>query len=172
MSIYITCHNGLGVDVADDAYWVNIVFRYGENLLMRTDGAVMTRVIERIQEKRFDFGDIPWDLEIRWCISLPVSGRHVNDENRTEDALQLAKWYKKQIDLGNATVNRALLFDMKPYHSGKNCCHGTVCDRILHPEWYGPPEIEWDSVTEYSSGGSDNEEGSSMAAKLKSLEDD
>ncbi|KAJ5335953.1 uncharacterized protein N7506_003975 [Penicillium brevicompactum] len=51
------------------------------------------------------------------------------------------------------------------WQNGKNCCHGSVCDRILHPEWYGPPEVEWDSVTEYSSGGSDTEETSSSAEK-------
>ncbi|CAG8152490.1 unnamed protein product [Penicillium salamii] len=150
MSFYINFQNGLGVDVRPNAYWANIVFQWGDHHLMRTDGAVMARVIERLKEGRFNFADVPWDMEIRWCISLPVSGEHVNDENRTEDAKQLAEWYLEQIRLGNATVNRDLLFDTKPYHSGKNCCRGTTCDRILHPDQYAPLGSELNKATKSS----------------------
>jgi hypothetical protein len=135
MSLYITVHDGC-VDVADDSKWLNVTFKKWEYYYLRTDGAVISRVIEHILEKNFEITEEPFDESRRWCISFPVSGAHMSDQNAREDALQLVKWYKAQILNGNATINRALLFDRKPFLTGKPCCKNNVCDLIAHPEWY------------------------------------
>lgn len=118
---------------------------------MRSDGAVMARALEYIKEGSYKFTYEPCDEEQRWCLSLPVSRRHVCEENAVEDARQLAEWYKKQIELGNASINRDLLFDRKPFHVGKACCKDNLCQLSLYPERYatsetsevkGGPELE------------------------------
>lgn len=148
MSQYITFHDGLDVEVSPDSLWLNIFFEFHENFLMRTDGAVMARVIEHILEGDFLFTYEPCEKEQSWCISLPVSGKHVYEEDAIEEARQLAVEYKNQIRLGNATVNRALLFKKKPDHVGKNCCKDVICDRTLHPDRYVLPVVEWNPVKE------------------------
>ena len=135
MSYYITVHNGC-VDMPDDSWWVNIVFGWPEHPYLRTDGAVMKAVIERIKARTIKITPKPMDETGRWTISLPVSKDHPTNGDAMEDALQLAQWYLAQIRLGNATINRELLFTMKPFRFGKECCKNNQCDRVLHPEWY------------------------------------
>lgn len=148
MSQYITFHDGSGIEVSPDSLWLNIFFEFQDNFLMRTDGAVMARVIEHILEGDFLFTYEPCEKEQSWCISLPVSGKHIYKEDAIEEARQLAVEYKNQIRLGNATVNRALLFKKKPYHVGKNCCKNVICDRTLHPDRYVLPVVEWNPAKE------------------------
>ena len=154
MSFYINCHNGLTVNVDHDTFWVNIVFLYDENFLMRSDSGVLARVLERLKERRFAFADVPWDREIKWCISLPVSRRLEDAQYMTSNAIQLAEWYLEQIRLGNVTVNRDALLDMKSYHPAVDPSEGTVYDRIAQPDGCGPAGSNLNAAIQHSHGGS------------------
>lgn len=136
MSYYITIHHGPGVDESPENMWVNITFTTKDHFYLRTDGALICLIIERIREMKFEFTPEPMDRQFRWCISLPVSKAHDTEDGVIADALGLAEWYRVQILNGNATINRKLLFDRKPFNEGKECCRDNVCDRILHPEWW------------------------------------
>lgn len=136
MSYYISIHHGPGVDESPENIWVNITFTPRQCYYLRTDGALICYIIERIREKKFELGREPKDRHYRWCISIPVSKPHRTMDGIVADALQLAEWYRVQILNGNASINRELLFDRKPYEGGKECCRDNVCDRILHPEWW------------------------------------
>ncbi|KAJ5384073.1 hypothetical protein N7517_001984 [Penicillium concentricum] len=138
MSYYITIHHGSGVDESPGNLWVNLSFTIKEHFYLRTDGALICYMMERIREKKFKLTSEPWDRRSRWCISIPVSKMHETKDGAAADALQLAEWYRVQILNGNATINRELLFDRKPFYDGKECCRGNVCDLILHPEWWLP----------------------------------
>ncbi|KAJ5550370.1 hypothetical protein N7535_001692 [Penicillium sp. DV-2018c] len=142
MSYYITLHDGSNVDISLHTVWVNIDFSWAENFYLRTDSALITYIIQRIKEGKFEVHRKPWDRESRWCISLPVSKKHKSLEAATVEARELAEWYKVQILNGNASINRELLFDRKPYHVGKNCCRDNVCERMLHPELYPEVQVE------------------------------
>jgi hypothetical protein len=126
--------------VPKDSKWINIVFKPSEYFYMRTDKAAINRVIERLLEGTFNFTMKPLDKCQRWCISLPVPRWNGSDEDSREAALELAQWYKEQILAGNATINRALLFNRQPFNAGKACCRNNTCNRILHPERYKKPE--------------------------------
>lgn len=136
MSYYITIHHGHGVDESTLNKWVNITFSKRDLFYLRTDGALICFIIERIREKKCTITLKPKDREARWCISIPASRAHKSSRGVLRDALQLAEWYKVQILNGNASINRELLFDRNPYHEGKECCRENVCDRVLHPEWW------------------------------------
>ncbi|OQD72071.1 hypothetical protein PENPOL_c001G07105 [Penicillium polonicum] len=136
MSYYITIHHGHGVDESPSNKWVNIRFSKRDLFYLRTDGALICLIIERIRERRCTITLEPEDRQSRWCISIPASRAHKSTRGVLGDALQLAEWYKVQILNGNASINRELLFDRKPYHEGKECCRDNVCDRVLHPEWW------------------------------------
>jgi hypothetical protein len=152
MSYYITIHDGGSVDESPKNLWVNIGFSFAENFYLRTDGALITYIIQRIKERKFKVTRKPWDRRSRWCISLPVSREHKSIDTAAADAQQLAEWYKVQILNGNASINRELLFDRKPYHIGRNCCRDNVCERMLHPELYKevkkqePKKVEEDEM--------------------------
>ncbi|KAJ5467828.1 hypothetical protein N7475_005580 [Penicillium sp. IBT 31633x] len=139
MSYYITIHNG-SVHENPENLWVNIAFSFKEQFYLRTDGALITYMIERIRERKFTISKEPWDQRRRWVISLPVSKEQESVDTAAADAQQLTEWYRVQVLNGNATINRELLFDRRPFHVGKECCKNNVCDRMLHPEWYTKPE--------------------------------
>ena len=136
MSYYINIHHGSGVDESPENTWINITFTVKDYFYLRTDGALICFIIERIRERKFQVSTEPMDRKARWCISIPVSKLHKSMGGAVADALQLAEWYKVQILNGNASINRKLLFDRKPFNEGKECCRDNVCDRILHPEWW------------------------------------
>ncbi|KAJ5943671.1 hypothetical protein N7516_003839 [Penicillium verrucosum] len=136
MSYYITIHNGPGVDESVLNKWVNISFSKQELFYLRTDGALICYILERIRERKCTVTLVPKDRQCRWCISIPASRAHTSNKAARADALQLAEWYRVQILNGNASINRELLFDRNPYHEGKECCRENVCDRMLHPEWW------------------------------------
>ncbi|KAJ5960864.1 uncharacterized protein N7479_008014 [Penicillium vulpinum] len=137
MSYYITILNGPGVDESPENLWVNLGFTVTEYFKLRTDGALICFMLERIRELKFKLTREPWDRRSRWCISIPVSKMHKTMDGAANDALQLVQWYKTQVLNGNATINRELLFDRRPFHDGRECCRNNVCDRVLHPEWWG-----------------------------------
>ncbi|KAJ5856608.1 uncharacterized protein N7529_010552 [Penicillium soppii] len=116
MSYYIVAHKG-DIGVPKDSKWINIVFKPSEYFYMRTDKAAINRVIERLLEGTFNFTMKPLDKCQRWCISLPVPRWNGSDEDSREAALELAQWYKEQILAGNATINRALLFNRQPFNA-------------------------------------------------------
>ncbi|CAI7573211.1 unnamed protein product [Penicillium palitans] len=118
MSYYITIHHGHGVDESTLNKWVNITFSKRDLFYLRTDGALICFIIERIREKKCTITLKPKDREARWCISIPASRAHKSSRGVLRDALQLAEWYKVQI------------------LNGKECCRENVCDRVLHPEWW------------------------------------
>ncbi|KAJ6138889.1 hypothetical protein N7471_005375 [Penicillium samsonianum] len=119
MSYYITIHHGPGVDECPENTWINITFTIKDHFYLRTDGALICFIIERIREKKFKFSSEPMDRRSRWCISIPVSKPHRTTGGAVADALQLAEWYRVQILNGNASINRELLFDLKPFHEVK-----------------------------------------------------
>ncbi|CAI7612596.1 unnamed protein product [Penicillium viridicatum] len=121
MSYYITIHHGHGVDESPSNKWVNISFSRRDLFYLRTDGALICLIIERIRERRCTITLEPDDRQSRWCISIPASRAHKSTKGVLGDALQLAEWYKVQILNGNAS---------------KECCRDNVCDRVLHPEWW------------------------------------
>ncbi|KAJ5773818.1 hypothetical protein N7457_008714 [Penicillium paradoxum] len=135
MSYYITVHSGY-VQENHESKWVNIRFKFRENFLIRTEGALITYMIQRIRERKFVISDEPWDRTRRWCISIPISREHESIDTAAADAQQLVQWYRAQILEGNASINLDLLFDYKPYYVGKDCCTGNVCERMLYPELY------------------------------------
>ncbi|KGO77540.1 hypothetical protein PITC_059800 [Penicillium italicum] len=162
MSYYISIHHGPGVDESPDSAWVNITFTPRQCYYLRTDGALICYILERIREKKFRLSLEPKDRYSRWCISIPVSKPHETMDGFIADALQLVEWYRVQIQNGNASINRELLFDRKPYEGGKECCRGNVCDRVLHPEWWAKDTSEDTSKDTSKDTSPDTSQGASQ----------